>query len=90
MVRTIYVVFTNIRLSDPQVRNMKQYKFLCPFSKEDINEIKRLYNVEHLSQYKIAERYNVSRGNIQQILNGSIYKDRRLVCVYRSPFVMSP
>ena len=45
------------------------------FSKEDINEIKRLYNVEHLSQYKIAERYNVSRGNIQQILNGSIYKD---------------
>lgn len=31
MVRTIYVVFTNIRLSDPQVRNMKQYKFLCPY-----------------------------------------------------------
>lgn len=45
------------------------------FSKEDINEIRRLYNVEHLSQYKIAGRYNVSRGNIQQILNGSIYKD---------------
>ena len=31
MVQTIYVVFTNIRLSDPQVRNMKQYKFLCPY-----------------------------------------------------------
>ena len=31
MVRTIYVVFTNIRLSDPQVRNMKQYRFLCPY-----------------------------------------------------------
>lgn len=29
MVRTIYVVFTNIRLSDPQVRNMEQYRFLC-------------------------------------------------------------
>ena len=34
MVRTIYVVFTNIRLSDPQVRNMKQYKFLCPYDIE--------------------------------------------------------
>ena len=42
---------------------------------ELINEIGRLYNVEHLSQYKIAGRYNVSGGNIQQILNGSIHKD---------------
>lgn len=40
MVRTIYVVFTNIRLSDPQVRNMKQYKFLCPYDIECLYRIR--------------------------------------------------
>ena len=39
MVRTIYVVFTNIRLSDPQVRNMKQYKFLCPYDKVQVGDM---------------------------------------------------
>lgn len=39
MVRTIYVVFTNIRLSDPQVRNMKQYKFLCPYDMVQVGEM---------------------------------------------------
>lgn len=39
MVRTIYVVFTNIRLSDPQVRNMKQYKFLCPYDMVQIGDM---------------------------------------------------
>lgn len=39
MVRTIYVVFTNIRLSDSQVRNMKQYKFLCPYDMVQIGDM---------------------------------------------------
>lgn len=39
MVRTIYVVFTNIRLSDPQVRNMKQYRFLCPYDMVQIGDM---------------------------------------------------
>lgn len=39
MVRTIYVVFTNIRLSDPQVRNMKQYKFLCPYDMVQVGDM---------------------------------------------------
>lgn len=39
MVRTIYVVFTNIRLSDPQVRNMKQYKFLCPYDMVQVGDV---------------------------------------------------
>lgn len=39
MVRTIYVVFTNIRLSDPQVRNMKQYRFLCPHDMVQIGDM---------------------------------------------------
>lgn len=39
MVRTIYVVFTNIRLSDPQVRNMKQYKFLCPYDMVQVEDM---------------------------------------------------
>ena len=39
MVRTIYIVFTNIRLSDPQVRNMKQYKFLCPYDMVQVGDM---------------------------------------------------
>mgnify|MGYP001213233931 FL=1 len=39
MVRAIYVVFTNIRLSDPQVRNMKQYKFLCPYDMVQVGDM---------------------------------------------------
>ena len=39
MVRTIYIVFTNIRLSDPQVRNMKQYRFLCPYDMVQIGDM---------------------------------------------------
>lgn len=39
MVRTIYVVFTNIRLSDPQVRNMKQYRFLCPYDMVQVGDM---------------------------------------------------
>lgn len=39
MVQTIYVVFTNIRLSDPQVRNMKQYKFLCPYDMVQVGDM---------------------------------------------------
>lgn len=39
MVRTIYVVFTNIRLSDPQVRNMKQYRFLYPYDMVQIGDM---------------------------------------------------
>ena len=39
MVRIIYVVFTNIRLSDPQVRNMKQYKFLCPYDMVQVGDM---------------------------------------------------
>lgn len=31
MVRAIHAVSTNIRSGDPQVRNMEQYKFLCPY-----------------------------------------------------------
>lgn len=31
MVRTIYVVYTNQKLSNSQLRGMKQYKFLCPY-----------------------------------------------------------
>ena len=31
MVRTIYVVFTNKKLSNSQLRGMKQYMFLCPY-----------------------------------------------------------
>lgn len=42
MVRTIYIVFTNIRLSDPQVRNMKQYRFLCPYDEDAIKAVKIL------------------------------------------------
>lgn len=39
MVRTIYVVFTNIKLSDPQVGNMKQYKFLCPYDMVQVGDM---------------------------------------------------
>lgn len=39
MVRTIYIVFTNIRLSDPQVRNMKQYRFLCSYDMVQIGDM---------------------------------------------------
>ena len=39
MVRAIYIVFTNIRLSDPQVRNMKQYRFLCPYDMVQIGDM---------------------------------------------------
>ena len=39
MVRTIYIVFTNIRLSDPQVRNMKYYKFLCPYDMVQVGDM---------------------------------------------------
>lgn len=39
MVRTIHVVFTNIRLSDPQVRNMKQYRFLCPYDMVQVGDM---------------------------------------------------
>lgn len=39
MVRTIYIVFTNIRLSNPQVRNMKQYRFLCPYDMVQIGDM---------------------------------------------------
>ena len=31
MVRTIYVVYTNQKLSNSQLRGMKQYRFLCPY-----------------------------------------------------------
>lgn len=31
MVRTIYVVFTNKKLSNSELRGMKQYMFLCPY-----------------------------------------------------------
>lgn len=31
--------FTNIRLSDPQVRNMKQYKFLCPYDMVQVGDM---------------------------------------------------
>ena len=43
MVRTIYVVFTNIRLSDPQVRNMKQYRFLCPYDMVQVGDMIVVY-----------------------------------------------
>lgn len=39
MVRTIYIVFTNIRLSDPQVRNMKQYRFLYSYDMVQIGDM---------------------------------------------------
>lgn len=42
------------------------------FEDEDIKRIKELYS-QGLSQYKIAEMYNVTRGTIQQILNGHTY-----------------
>ena len=44
------------------------------FNDEDIVEIRRLYDEEHLSQYKIASLYNVTRSAIQQIVNNSTYK----------------
>lgn len=44
------------------------------FTDEDVAEVRRLYNEEHLSQYKIASIYNVTRSAIQQILNNSTYK----------------
>lgn len=44
------------------------------FSNEDILEIRRLYTEEHLSQYKIASIYNVTRSAIQQIVNNSTYE----------------
>lgn len=31
MVRTIYVVYTNQKLSNSQLKGMKQYMFLCPY-----------------------------------------------------------
>lgn len=31
MVRTIYMVYTNQKLSNSQLRGMKQYMFLCPY-----------------------------------------------------------
>lgn len=31
MVRTIYIVYTNQKLSNSQLRGMKQYMFLCPY-----------------------------------------------------------
>lgn len=31
MVRTIYVVFTNKKLSNSELRGMRQYMFLCPY-----------------------------------------------------------
>lgn len=31
MVRTIYIVFTNQKLSNSQLKGMKQYRFLCPY-----------------------------------------------------------
>ena len=33
MVRTIYVVFTNKKLSNSGLRGMKQYMFLCPYDR---------------------------------------------------------
>lgn len=42
------------------------------FDEKDINEIRKLYS-DGLSQYKIAELYNVTRGTIQQIVNKRTY-----------------
>lgn len=43
------------------------------FNEKDINNIK-LLRQQGLSQYSIAKKYNVTRGAIQQILNGNTYK----------------
>lgn len=43
------------------------------FSEEDISNIRQLRN-HGLSQYQIANMYNVTRSSIQQILDGKNYK----------------
>ena len=39
MVRTIYVVFTNKKLSNSGLRGMKQYMFLCPYDRIKAGDI---------------------------------------------------
>ena len=39
MVRTIYVVFTNKKLSNSELRGMKQYMFLCPYDRIQAGDI---------------------------------------------------
>lgn len=39
MVRTIYVVFTNKKLSNSELRGMKQYMFLCSYDIIQANEL---------------------------------------------------
>ena len=39
MVRTIYVVYTNQKLSNSQLKGMKQYMFLCPYDRIKAGDI---------------------------------------------------
>ena len=39
MVRTIYVVFTNKKLNNSELRGMKQYMFLCPYDRIQAGDI---------------------------------------------------
>jgi hypothetical protein len=44
---------------------------------EEVEEIKLLYASKLENQYTLASRFNVSRSNIQAILNGRTYKQKK-------------
>lgn len=41
---------------------------------EQVKEIRKLYELDHITQSVLAERYNVSQSTIGHIVNGKIYK----------------
>lgn len=44
------------------------------YTNDEIKEIRRLYNEEHVSQYKLATMYGTTRAAIQQIVNRITYQ----------------
>lgn len=44
-------------------------------SQEDVVEIRRLYREEKLAQWKIAERFGTTQGNVSSIVRGKTHKE---------------
>tara|TARA_R110001632_G_C11101777_1_gene391197 strand:+ start:50 stop:541 length:492 start_codon:yes stop_codon:yes gene_type:complete len=50
-------------------------KKLRTLSNQQVLEIRRLYSDGGISQYKLADRFNTSRSNIQKIINRCSYRE---------------
>lgn len=75
MVRTIYVVYTNQKLSNSQLKGMKQYMFLCPY---DIIQAGDIINDKRYSTSMQVVSWNRNTAQVQNGITLKVIEPSRL------------